>query len=781
MIKNKKQSLIVISVFTLVMLLGTVTYAFFNYTRTGSPNNFSVGRIFFKSDNEETITLSNLFPIDPSNSTDMADPTKVGTYSIDITGDTDYVDGLEYLVSIVDSNISNLPISIDVSVSSGLGTSNANYFTARESKNASIYKRLMGNTITGDGMLLVGYVKPNTTSGVIEGVDGTITITAYLDKNKILISDTYDGTESDNMGTTNAQAEGKTVLTTTEWNALSTNGLSFKIKVEANEGIWVNESLEEIMKTRSVIDNTSSTFVSASTGINFTQKSSNTNGKGIYMRAGTENDEYPIAYYRGAVTDNNVLFADKCWKAIRTTDTGGVKMIYNGEKAGTRVLLQESEYGTLLTNVGNFTYQSNTNNWSSVISANVTYPNQNEMSFHLPVGTGYLIDIAGNSGTGASLQIYASKHTESNEVTNLGSLYVSSNNYDSKQIIVSINSDTDIIKIQYNGNATTSNRATVYVKVYKNDYSQGVSCNNTQVSTRIEMNGSNNIRFSTQSGDYNSPAYVGYMYGNIYTYNTGNVNGAYYDSSYTWDGTNYHLSDSATTTISNNAHYSCGIANEKTCTTIRYYYTNYYYINLNNGDGVEEALRKMKTNTTNSYAKTSIDSWYSSNLLSYTNIIEDTTYCNDRSMKTNTNGWIANGGNLSENLYFGSSARQSSGIPSMTCPDKNDAFTVALGRGNGALTYPIGMITFDEFMLAGDVDMGSSSGSYLGSSTRYWSMSPYYFLESLADEYVLSDSNVLYRESVDYSSVGIRPVISIKPCQMIKGGTGTATDPYVIE
>ena len=28
---------------------------------------------------------------------------------------------------------------------------------------------------------------------------------------------------------------------------------------------------------------------------------------------------------------NNVIFAKHCWQMIRTTDTGGVKMIYNGD------------------------------------------------------------------------------------------------------------------------------------------------------------------------------------------------------------------------------------------------------------------------------------------------------------------------------------------------------------------------------------------------------------------------------------------------------------------
>ncbi len=46
-----------------------------------------------------------------------------------------------------------------------------------------------------------------------------------------------------------------------------------------------------------------------------------------------------IYYYDGETTTNNniiknknnVIFADHCWQMIRTTDTGGVKMIYNGE------------------------------------------------------------------------------------------------------------------------------------------------------------------------------------------------------------------------------------------------------------------------------------------------------------------------------------------------------------------------------------------------------------------------------------------------------------------
>jgi len=80
-----------------------------------------------------------------------------------------------------------------------------------------------------------------------------------------------------------------------------------------------------------VLDNIASEHVTNSTGINFGAINSRTNGQGIYIRAGTENDEHPIYYFRGDKTLlNNVLFANICWKIVRTTETGGLKLIYNG-------------------------------------------------------------------------------------------------------------------------------------------------------------------------------------------------------------------------------------------------------------------------------------------------------------------------------------------------------------------------------------------------------------------------------------------------------------------
>ena len=793
MIKSKKQMFIIVGAFALVMLLGTVTYAFFNYTRTGSSNVIRVGRINFVTRQTNTINLTNLFPIDPTDSTAMNDSTKVGTLEIEIEGDTDYGEGIEYLVSSVNSNIYTssgvqVPISLDVTVTD-LGTPNANYFTARESKNATIYKKIVGDTLVGDQMLLVGYIKPNTTSGTAEGIDGSITIKAYLDKNKILISDTYDGTESDNMGTPNSMAQGKTVLTTTEWNALQSSGLSFKVKVEANEGIWVNGSLEEIMRKSAVMDNTTSTYVTDSAGINFGAMSSDENGKGVYMRAGTQNDAYPIMYYRGDVNDNNVVFANKCWKTVRTTDTGGVKLIYNGEKGNVyeKVPLTQSQYNVQTntdgTNTDVWTFDTTDNSWNTSYTTGSL-----ELSFKVPAGDNYVFEMTGKNGASGSGGYTIYKGSSSVNGGGGGGDADLALNHPYGTLTVD-----DVIKFTYSGGGFTTPTTIKVRMIGSGDLITDSGCANSGTATQITLNvggtDTNTFKFSTDSGATDSPAYNGYMYGDVYTYNSGAAtSGAYFGSSFTWDGTNYKLVD-AVTTKNNTHHYTCNLTTaDGTCTTLRYYYYQNYYVNLTGGDGIEDALRKMQTNTTDSNAKAKIDTWYASNMTSYTNKLEDTIWCNDRSFgDNNNNGWIANGGDLSTYLYYGAYQRSAYAAntstvknqPSLVCANKNDRFTVNNGNGNQALTYPTALLTEDEIVLAGGVAGVTNGSFYLTSGAPWWSLSPYAFNGSYAFEFYVISLGAL-SDGYVRNSIGVRPSVSLKPGTPVVSGTGTVTDPYVI-
>ena len=90
------------------------------------------------------------------------------------------------------------------------------------------------------------------------------------------------------------------------------------------------EYLYDFIKKDSIIDNKPSDFVINNNGIDFNMESSDTNGKGVYEYSKSLNKEYPIYYYRGDVSNNNIILGNVCWQIVRTTDTGGIKIIYNG-------------------------------------------------------------------------------------------------------------------------------------------------------------------------------------------------------------------------------------------------------------------------------------------------------------------------------------------------------------------------------------------------------------------------------------------------------------------
>ena len=105
------------------------------------------------------------------------------------------------------------------------------------------------------------------------------------------------------------------------------------------------------------------------TTIDFSQTSAASNTNGIYMTTDTDSG-IPVYYYRGDV-DNNVLFANFCWKIIRTTETGGVKLIYNGVPTATEnyEIIGQDKYSTTNNENWPFIYNSTNNTWKSNITA----------------------------------------------------------------------------------------------------------------------------------------------------------------------------------------------------------------------------------------------------------------------------------------------------------------------------------------------------------------------------------------------------------------------------
>lgn len=211
---------------------------------------------------------------------------------------------------------------------------------------------------------------------------------------------------------------------------------------------------------------------------------------------------------------------------------------------------------------------------------------------------------------------------------------------------------------------------------------------------------------------------------------------------------------------------------------IYYYYNNsnsgsttIYYIDLMEGKSVEDALSEMlwnnNVNDKNSAIKDTIDTWYLNNMTEYTDKLEDTVFCNDRSIST-LNGWDPNGGSITNSLYF----RAYTGSYDLTCANKNDSFTMSESNGNGKLKYPVGLLTKDEANLIDTNERTTGKG--------YWLGSPIYFYSNYAGEYRVDFSGSMNYSSVDNGPYGARPAVSLKPGTLYSSGDGSATDPYIV-
>ena len=160
-------------------------------------------------------------------------------------------------------------------------------------------------------------------------------------------------------------------------------------------------------------------------------------------------------------------------------------------------------------------------------------------------------------------------------------------------------------------------------------------------------------------------------------------------------------------------------------------------------------------------------------MTSYTSQLEDTVFCNDRSYTKD--------GSYS---YFGARTRLfTNKTPTLKCQKAKDKFTVDASNGNGALKYPVGLITADEMAYAGGKYYSSSGDEnrsfYLYTSQWFWALSPYSFNGSNAREFSLNSDGSLDDVSVN-SSRGVRPSVSLQPGIGMTGGSGTSADPFVI-
>ncbi|MCI8394593.1 MAG: hypothetical protein HFH86_03850 [Bacilli bacterium] len=202
------------------------------------------------------------------------------------------------------------------------------------------------------------------------------------------------------------------------------------------------------------------------------------------------------------------------------------------------------------------------------------------------------------------------------------------------------------------------------------------------------------------------------------------------------------------------------------------------YMYGQNMDTYENASK----NEINSSMKTILDNWYRKNMVEkgYSDKIADSIFCNDRELQS------GDGVSVTKRTYYKPYQRLVyDKKPTLMCHQKGDQFTVSEEKGNGALTYPIGLITTDELMYAG-ITSGTDSYlnrlSYVSTTNSYWTMSSSWFNNdsgAAQGMYMDSEGCITVWYPVSYPH-GIRAVINIRPEVKITSGIGTANDPFVV-
>ena len=226
--------------------------------------------------------------------------------------------------------------------------------------------------------------------------------------------------------------------------------------------------------------------------------------------------------------------------------------------------------------------------------------------------------------------------------------------------------------------------------------------------------------------------------------------------------------------IVNNQLYSCL---ETRCNVV-YKVTGYSNANTMKVQPISyssNSLLSAQTNTTDSPIKTKLDSWYKSNLASYTSYLADETFCNDRSIAS------GDGYKLDSTTYYGAYDRLANKrTPSLKCSQENDKFRVS--STNAKLDYPIGLIQADEINFAGGRADYTNSNYYLYNSITYWTLSPSMFRSSNSDSLVfgVASNGAIGRWYYATYQFSIRPVINLKDDIQITKGDGSLLNPFVV-
>ena len=208
------------------------------------------------------------------------------------------------------------------------------------------------------------------------------------------------------------------------------------------------------------------------------------------------------------------------------------------------------------------------------------------------------------------------------------------------------------------------------------------------------------------------------------------------------------------------------------------------YVGFMYGTPGSSTYAATHANTNKSTILTNLETWYTSNLALYENVIDDTVWCNDKTNVTDTSynpfgDSDVNGSGYARNYtYYGATQRlvSTSGRAGGTGPSL---------RCNGELSKinsKVGLITADELAFAGYAYGINNTTTFLhenATDTWWWSLSPSSFLGGIANVWRVLGGSGDYGGIVN-GAYGLRPSISLRSTTSVTGN-GTSEDPYIVK
>ena len=187
--------------------------------------------------------------------------------------------------------------------------------------------------------------------------------------------------------------------------------------------------------------------------------------------------------------------------------------------------------------------------------------------------------------------------------------------------------------------------------------------------------------------------------------------------------------------------------------------------------------------------KTYLEDWYAN----YTDLnktgtkITDQIYCNDRTASTSDVAYskanyttLTSWNSKGTQYYYGANGRvwNNPVSPDYICPVASDKFTTTTAKGNGKLSYPVGLISADEITFAGLPAGKTNNSFYLYTGDYYWAGSPYGFCGGSSGGFFVRDDGYLRDDGVNGID-GVRGVVSLSSESKLLG-RGTYNDVYTV-